>query len=312
MNKECLYLTVLCLLLGAVSASAGSTKTSGPDIKSQSIDIGIFERNKTRSEAEVVADLQNPDVLARAASIHELRRRKAANRADAIAALLQDKMHFVCIAAAEALVEMGDNRGLPLLRETVADPKNEWPYSLSAAIVLAKRGYEDGIQLASECLSSPNWLVRCNAIDILSWSHDEDTAYAALNAGINDSDSNVRLHAVIRLGELGGRRGVEVLASACSDRDSIIRSIAVGELASTGMCDAIPVLIGMLSDSSPPVAHRASTRLTDLTGHIETADLSSSAGAQSAKDRWLAWWEANKGRYPAGGKVLEPQVKPQE
>jgi|GEM_PF-3078549 len=314
MSTKVLFGVMLVICGGvfvAVNACAAQATQSGNPglIEPHVIDISIFERNKTRTEAEIVADLGNDAAIVRSACVQELGRRDAVNRKDAVAELLTDGVEFVRLRAALVLVEMGDDRGLPVLRKTVAAEGAPILHRMDAAIGLCKLGHDDGVAFAKQHLSSSNSLVRKEAVEVVSRSKDATAGYAALAGTAMDTNQSVRWGSVKRLGEMGSPRAVELLVAFSTDQDAVIRSAVARALVKTGMCDAVPVLLGMLSDASRSVAVDASAALTDLTGHAEfdTPVSAYHAAAQGTlRDGWLAWWEQNKTNYPAGHKVTEP------
>ncbi|MFW6107695.1 MAG: HEAT repeat domain-containing protein [bacterium] len=107
---------------------------------------------------------------------------------------------------------------------------------------------------------------------------------------LKDEDEFVRSNAAHRLGAQGDRSAVPALLDALKDRSWTVRAAAAASLGKMGDPRAVPHLIARLDDDQKTVVHDALVALTKLTGkHFSAAE----------KDRWLAWFEAN--REEAGG-----------
>ncbi len=299
-----LGLIIISLALGCPPSAAK------PAVEAISIDMGIYERNKTRSVEQIIADLRDSDPIVRSACSYELGRRKNKDAADSVAVLLTDKVLWVRVSAAIALVELEDNRGFPVLRSALATSKQDRLSALQAAVALAKRGQEDGMGLGTECLSDSSPLIRRYAIDILSRSRDEDIAFGALDKGVADADQAVASRALSRLGDIGGARSVEALAKAASRDDLFVRTAAIDALGRTAMCDAIPILIDLTGDAAPFVRVRANAHLLKLTEYRASPDRPNTGGTIGKAD-WLSWWEKNRAAFPLGKKVQGSKVTPE-
>ncbi|MFO7899561.1 MAG: HEAT repeat domain-containing protein [Planctomycetota bacterium] len=107
---------------------------------------------------------------------------------------------------------------------------------------------------------------------------------------LKDQDEFDRSNAADRLGALGDRSAVPALLDALKDKSWTVRAAAAASLGKLGDRRAVPHLIARLDDDQKTVVHDALVALTKLTGqHFSAAE----------KDRWLAWFEAN--REEAGG-----------
>lgn len=262
-----------------------------------------YERDRTASIDQLVSDLDSPKTLVRCAAVSELARRRAPEAADQIARLLSDKEQLVRLEAAISLVNLADQRGVPVLQDVVREPaKLGVLHSLRAAVALAECGYQDGMALASAYRNGKNWVTRRGAIDVLSRSKDDETAYAALQAGLQDKEPFVRGAAVDRAGDRTTPRSLELLKPLLKDEDHVIRQMVATAMGRMGLFDAIPLLIDALDTSDISQSISVAQALRKITGRVfpEGADET----AERSKPDWAAWWAANSSRFPPGGRSV--------
>ena len=176
-----------------------------------------------------------------------------------------------------------------------------------AAAALAKHGDESGVDLAKKASASGPASERKYALQVLGRAADPELARSALTAGL--ADPSLRFYAIPLLGGRKETWAVGLLSPMRNDTFFLYRSLAAEALAGTGLSDAIPLLIDMLTDSHISVARAAASGLKRLTGR-EGLYIKSNKDEPPAKADWLAWWQANKSEFPAGAQVPAPQRTP--
>jgi HEAT repeat protein len=90
----------------------------------------------------------------------------------------------------------------------------------------------------------------------------------ALTGALKDSDTGVRRHAAIALGEIGDARAVSALIAALADKDREVRRAVVTALGEIGDSTAIEPLTRAMKDEDPEVRRRAIIAIAELSdGH---------------------------------------------
>lgn len=136
---------------------------------------------------------------------------------------------------------------IPLLQDKVKAVREE------AAASLAAIG-DAAIPSLLKTLQHEDWLVRLHAVESLGKAQSKRAVEPLLSVLFNDRDSAVREDAVRALGEIGDPQAVEYLFTAM--RELGLRTLAVEALGRIGDPRAVPVLIDVLSGTSPPQATR--------------------------------------------------------
>jgi len=288
MNRSVLAIIIALLIASAIPALAADSPTYGLITS-----LKLFPLNLDEKETEELLQmLDDESVLDRAAAASELGRRKATEAIQPLRLLLTDKSVVVQLDAATALLELGEMDAMPVLRDLLAAV----PLStrLHAAEALARFGDESGLDLARAQLTSEFSARRDAAIRALAASKNDEVAYPALEAGLNDPNSLVRRTALYLLGKRPGKRSVELLGSVLSDPDRSIRLLTVAALANHGSRDAVPLLLDALEDRDLVMCGIAASALNRVTGENKRTIVLKPERARQLEMEWREWWEANK------------------
>ena len=136
---------------------------------------------------------------------------------------------------------------IPLLQDKVKAVREE------AAAALAAIG-DAAIPSLLKALQHEDWLVRLHAVESLGKTQSKRAVEPLLSVLFNDRDSAVREDAVRALGEIGDPQAVEHLFTAM--REPGLRTLAVEALGRIGDRRAVPVLIDVVTGTSPPKVTR--------------------------------------------------------
>lgn len=199
--------------------------------------------------------------------------------------------------AGSALLAMGDGsltqklRGLLLAKDKHA--------ALTAAAGLARAGDASGLELAKRVLSSYGsvWELQL-ATDTVVGVGDQEAALAALQTAAGKTALGVWVLHLID--EKPNAHYLKVLDILRQSPSAVVRTGVAITLGKTGLNDAIPMLVDMLSDRDSVIPGIVAKSLTKLTGH-EWGKLRGAALISS----WTTWWESNRDRFPAGGRCWE-------
>jgi HEAT repeat protein len=248
---------------------------------------------KGKSRADLLTMLKDERVAYRAAAIRELSKRKEPDIAPQLKELLQDQSGVVRFHAATALLDSGDQSAMPVMRELlISEPVTA---KVRIAEVLARNGDDSGLLFATSSLASSSFTRRMAAVSALAASKNDDTAYAALETGLKDSNPYVRETAVNRLGKRPAKRSVDLLSTIVDDPDKDTRAMAVRALAATGQKEAAPLLLDAIADSEELVRFAAARSMNLLTGENKrTPFVLKPERAKEIEREWREWWEANK------------------
>jgi HEAT repeat protein len=136
------------------------------------------------------------------------------------------------------------------------------------------------IQLIAETRSE-NAFLREVAIDALQAIGNEDCIEIIGSVLLDKEDSDdVRIHAGLALGHMGGQHAVDQLKLALSDEKGSVRGVAIDSLATAGTSDVAGVIEGCLNDQDPKVRERAEKALERL----------KRKAAARASDSESDWW----------------------
>lgn len=136
---------------------------------------------------------------------------------------------------------------MPLLQDKVKAVREE------AAAALAAIG-DAAIPTLLQALQHEDWLVRLHAVESLGKSKSKRAVEPLLSVLFNDRDSAVREDAVRALGAIGDPQAVEYLFTAMQEPG--LRTLAVEALGRIGDARAVPVLIDVVTGTSPPQVTR--------------------------------------------------------
>ena len=286
----------LILFLVTTSVIAASDKRKSEVVAPPPVGL------EKKSTDELIVMLRNERDSWRSAAAQELGKRKSPAAIEPLHSLLKDDLPFIRVDAAEALLELGDESGIPVLKEvlTIGTPAT----ALRAAAVLAKHGDDAGLSLAKSQLSSQYFTNRMRALDALNSSNNEETAYAALQIGLQDSEHQVRMRAIYLLGKRGTARSLRMIEPFLSSPDYSERAMALDAVVETRLWDGVPFLLNALADSEPAMRYKAATWLNLYTG--QNRPTTPTLRAETAPDverQWREWWEANKSNCPFGTKA---------
>ena len=133
------------------------------------------------------------------------------------------------------------------------------------------------------------------------------------DVGLKDNERMVRTEALFLLGKRGGVRSIQLVKPFMSSADWKERATAldaVVRVVKTGLWDdGIPLLLDALADPEPSIRYSAAAHLNLLTGQNRpTVPTLWPEKAKNVEREWRGWWEANKGKYPPGGKAPAPPL----
>jgi HEAT repeat protein len=171
--------------------------------------------------------LRSSDWIVRMHAAQALGRVKSADTVEALIPLLQDRVKAVREEAATALAAIGD-AAIPFL---------------------------------VNALKHEDWLVRLHAVESLGKAHSPHAVEPLLAVLFNDRDSAVREDAVRALGEIRDARAVDHLCVAM--REPGLRTVAVEALGRIGNPCAVPVLISVVTGTTPPETTRTAVGCGD-------------------------------------------------
>ena len=207
--------------IGAPAVETVGTCLTEPDLSVQESASAILAAiADERALAPLIKVLHSDDWIVRMHAAKALGRVRNADAVEPLMPLLQDKVKAVREEAAAALAAIGDA---------------SIPHLLKA-------------------LQHEDWLVRLHAVESLGRSRSKRAVEPLLSVLFNDQDSAVREDAVRALGDIGDPQAIDYLFTAM--REPGLRILAVEALGRIGDARAVPVLIDVLSGTSPPKATR--------------------------------------------------------
>ena len=162
------------------------------------------------------------------------------------------------------------------------------------APVITPSGSKEGELAAQE---TPTHLVPDEDLDPKT-ATERAIAVARAIRRLEDRDPDVVFQAALRLGTLAHRRAVKPLARVLKlHKDNDARVAAANALGSLRAADALPALIGALTDHDPLVQYAAESALRATTGHKPQTLLreTTSRNARIRLQReWRSWWSENE------------------
>jgi len=122
---------------------------------------------------------------------------------------------------------------------------------------------------------------------------------AAAVRKLDSADAAVRFEAVATLVDSKNLAVLRPLLPLVRDADAFVRRLTVEGLRDFRHPDAVEALLAAMSDKEPTVAETAWNSLKKLTGQQFPFDASAPNKdvRQRAIQRWLDWWEKNKGSF---------------
>ncbi|MEO6138192.1 MAG: HEAT repeat domain-containing protein [Luteimonas sp.] len=228
------------------------------------------ERGRLRQLYGVLG-LQQRD-LAQLRERSPLRRASAANRLGflgsedvkpAVRALLDDPDLDARLAAAQALVELGDADAAPLILSAIV-LRGEWPLrrgteilmALGPAVILPLRGF----LRAGPAQGSPGEVVAINVLGLL----ESQAALPELLQCMQHTDLELRVASAKALGAIGGAGAMPALELALGDQQWEVRSMAAKALGRLRDAAAGDALHASLADPAWWVRYNAAQALYDI------------------------------------------------
>jgi len=246
--------------------------------------------------------------------------------ADSLLSLLKDPDEEIRTAAAIALGELRSPATVAPLTGALADKSAE--VRTAAADSLSYFGGRKAVPALRKLLADKDPEVRAVALHALGRLGGA-SALKALSSMLEDESGRVRLGAVVAIGKLDSKEALRVLVGLLCDPElaplaadgiekygsaaagvlvkTFGKSTAEGKcaiarlLAEAGAKEAVPTLIGALSDPDINVRFCADKALKIITGH-ETSYKCDAPGTERTKgmEEWRRWWkeygEAGQGR----------------
>lgn len=195
--------------------------------------------------------------------------------------------------------EIGDRKPLPRVIEVLSEVTEVEP---SAAHFLRILRENCVVPELIKLLSDPDVEVRRTVVYVLGEIGDK-TVVPELIKILSDPDVEVRGIGAYVLGNIGDESALPGLIKLLSDPQKSVRCNAARALGKIGSVDSVGPLIAWLKQVSNSQVRRrdimlvtwALERITGQSfGDVEKASL---AQRQEIIQKWLNWWEENKGKY---------------
>jgi HEAT repeat protein len=205
---------------------------------------------------------------------------------------------FERVTAAQALLMLGDNSGVGLLRTTLNDHSDGNARAM-AAVALGYAHDPASVPMLEQALTDQNIVVRIGAAAALTHYHDpgamaylkgairdpdqvtrrhaaqlfDDTAFdegrPIFVKALSSPDADVQLAAVRTLGTAGGDAEVELLGRLLRvSKDPITRADVAWSLGRIGSPNGIEMLLAMVQDPDPAVRYTAADGLDHTAIHL--------------------------------------------
>jgi HEAT repeat protein len=205
---------------------------------------------------------------------------------------------FERVTAAEALLLLGDNSGVPMLR-TVLNDRTDGNARAMAAVALGYAHDPASVPMLKQALVDQNIDVRLGAAAALTHYGDSggvtylrgairdpdqvtrrhaaqlfddiafDSGHPILVEALSSSDADVELAAVKTLGTAGGDPEVELLGTLLrASKDPIARADIAWSLGRIGSPNGIEMLLAMVQETDPAVRYTAADGLDHTAMHL--------------------------------------------
>jgi HEAT repeat protein len=158
---------------------------------------------------------------------------------------------FERVMAAESLLLMGDNSGLPLLRATLNNHSDGNAQAM-AAVALGYAHDPASLPMLRQALTDQNIDVRLGAAAALTHYNDAG-GIAYLRGAIRDHDQVTRRHAAELFDDITFDAGHPILVDALSSSDAEVQLAAVKTLGTGGGDPEVELLGALLRDSKDPI-----------------------------------------------------------
>jgi len=270
MRSTLLHAGIVFVLCAAAFAQQTATAAQDPKTQAWSVlNAGLSDKSTDkRSTAVQVLGLLPGDAKAEEAAVNALKDDKPEVRATAAQALgdmkakgavsklvemFNDKEPAVIIAAAHAVIELGDNRG----------------FNVYYAILTGEQ--KSGASLMDEqkkMLSDPKKMAQFGFEQGIGFIPFAGLGYGAFKMVTRDTTSPVLAAAALTLAKDPDPRSGQALSTTASDNKSwIVRAAALNAMALRGETSLLPAAVAQLGDSKEEVRYSAAAaviRLTDL------------------------------------------------
>jgi HEAT repeat protein len=158
---------------------------------------------------------------------------------------------FERVMAAESLLLMGDNSGLPLLRATLNNHSDGNAQAM-AAVALGYAHDPTSLPMLRQALTDQNIDVRLGAAAALTHYNDAG-GIAYLRGAIRDQDQVTRRHAAELFDDIAFDAGHPILVDALSSSDAEVQLAAVKTLGTGGGDPEVELLGALLRDNKDPI-----------------------------------------------------------
>jgi HEAT repeat protein len=226
-----------------------------PDIATRSAAAqALGEIGDAGAVEPLLAALRDPDGNTRHAAAQALAKTGDGRAVEPLLAALADQDVRVSMAAAAALGEIRDGSAVEPLAAILAGPADDMTRRMAATVALGGIGDGRAVEPLVAALADPNdRMVVAAAAALLTIGDGRavEPIIAAVVPVLADTESTVRMTAVVILGRIDDPRAVEALAAAADDANSYISGAATQALAATGKLGAAP--------STPAEVHTAAT-----------------------------------------------------
>ena len=143
------------------------------------------------------------------------------------------------------------------------------------------------------------WPVRAAAARVAALAPDEASSKQTIVESLaKDSDPRVKIAALDALQKATGSTWQDAAVGRIEDPDWGVQLLAVRLAGEREVGKAIPVLIKALSTCTPRVGEAIVEALRKLTGQ----------SIEAYAEPWAKWWEANREKWGADGRPLQPVV----
>jgi HEAT repeat protein len=214
--------------------------------------LGLLPDDAKSREAALKA-LKDDKPEVRAAAAKSLGDMKAKSAANELVTMFQDSDVGVILAAAGALVELGDNRG----------------YEVYYAVLTGERkGGQSLMAEQKKMLNDPKKMAQFGFEQGISFIPYAGLGYGVFKMATKDTTSPVLAAAALKLVNDKDPKSGEAIASAAQDNKSwVVRAAALNALALRGQTSLLPAAESGLQDDKEEVRYSAAAaviRLTDL------------------------------------------------
>jgi len=179
--------------------------------------------------------------------------------------LLESANDEICIAAAEALGRLGDEGAVPRLCELLAkfaEAENK-AVRLKVLDALRRLKHPEAVPYMVDLLADPLPEIRERAVDVLGQIGDQSAVVDLENLLKEDRSEPVRIACAKALGEIGDPESLTALEEALTDTVQV-RLKAVISLGQLGNDSAMLSLTAMLRDQLPELRYHAAQALAEI------------------------------------------------